>query len=181
IFPGSALEYTGGGEIPCSGISCAHASGRARARVERARRLRPQGRGRHPRLDCRAQRLRPSERLLNHGSASEGPNARAAPPGYAASCSSRELSASSTHATSTGSGRIVSVTALPAGSAVASEVGSCASTVVSPRSTVILLLAPRNVTAITVPVIAPDCVTVTASGRTSTVAGPPGVAGSASG
>ena len=27
IFPDSALEYAGGGEIPCSGISCAHASG----------------------------------------------------------------------------------------------------------------------------------------------------------
>jgi hypothetical protein len=46
IFPDSALEYAGGGEIPCSGISCAHASGHAPARVKRARRLRPQGRGR---------------------------------------------------------------------------------------------------------------------------------------
>src|SRR6185312_11295171 len=88
---------------------------------------------------------------------------------------------SAAHAMSTGSGRIASVTALPAGSAVASKVGSCASTVVSPRSTVILLLAPRNVTAITVPVIGPDWLTVTASGRTSTVAWPSGVAGSASG
>ena len=54
IFPDSALEYAGGGEIPCSGISCAHASGHARARVKRARRLRPQGRGHHPWRDCRA-------------------------------------------------------------------------------------------------------------------------------
>jgi hypothetical protein len=56
FFPGSALEYAGGGEIPCSGISCAHASGRARARVKRARRPRLQGRGRrrHPRRDCHA-------------------------------------------------------------------------------------------------------------------------------
>ena len=46
---------------------------------------------------------------------------------------------------------------------------------------VILLLAPRKVTAITVPVSGPDGVTVTASGRTSTVAWPSGVAGSASG
>ena len=56
-----------------------------------------------------------------------------------------------------------------------------ASTVASPRSTVILLLAPRNVTAITVPVSGPDSVTVTASGRTSAIAGPLGVAGSTSG
>ena len=34
VFPGSALEYAGGGEIPGSGISCAHASGHASARVK---------------------------------------------------------------------------------------------------------------------------------------------------
>jgi len=34
IFPDPALEYAGGGEIPCSGISCGHASGRALARVK---------------------------------------------------------------------------------------------------------------------------------------------------
>ncbi len=35
VFPGSALEYAGGGEIPCSWISCGHASGRAPAPVKR--------------------------------------------------------------------------------------------------------------------------------------------------
>jgi hypothetical protein len=41
VFPDSALEYADGGEIPCWVISCAHASGRAPARVKRARRLWP--------------------------------------------------------------------------------------------------------------------------------------------
>jgi hypothetical protein len=44
LFPDSALEYAGGGEIPCSGISCARASGHAPASVKRARRLPPRGR-----------------------------------------------------------------------------------------------------------------------------------------
>ena len=49
IFPDFALEYAGGGEIPCSGISCAHASGHAPARVKRLAGW-PQGHGRrhHP-------------------------------------------------------------------------------------------------------------------------------------
>jgi hypothetical protein len=44
IFPDSALEYADGGEIPSSGISCAHASGHDWARVKWARRLWRQGR-----------------------------------------------------------------------------------------------------------------------------------------
>ena len=58
--------------------------------------------------------------------------------------------------TSTGSGRMASTTRLPAASADASEVGSWARTLVSPRSTVTRLVAPRNVMAMTVPVSGPD-------------------------
>src|SRR5215467_5297743 len=89
--------------------------------------------------------------------------------------------------TSTGSGRMARVTRLPAGRAVASEVGSWASTVVSPRSTVTRLVAPRNVTAMTVPVSGPDPASgacdamVTASGRTSATTGPSGTSRSTSG
>ena len=35
VFPDSALEYIDGGEVPCSGSSCEHASGHTPARVER--------------------------------------------------------------------------------------------------------------------------------------------------
>src|SRR5579875_351956 len=101
-------------------------------------------------------------------------------------------------ATSTGSGRIVSLTRLPAGSADASAVGTWAITVVSPRSTVILLTAPRKVVAITVPssgpppapsgespgtpsLPAPLEATLTASGRTRATTGPAGTPGSTSG
>jgi hypothetical protein len=45
IFPDSALEYAGGGEIPCPGISCAHASGRGSAGVKRIRRAASRGPG----------------------------------------------------------------------------------------------------------------------------------------
>ena len=58
--------------------------------------------------------------------------------------------------TSTGSGRMASTTRLPAASADASEVGSWAMTLVSPRSTVTRLVAPRNVMAMTVPVSGPE-------------------------
>src|SRR5260370_34975255 len=88
--------------------------------------------------------------------------------------------------TSPGSGRIVSETRLPAGSAVASAVLSCARIVVSPRSTVTRLVAPRNVEAITVPVSGPawpeeSDASVTASGRTRAVTDPAGADGSTSG
>src|ERR1035438_6825501 len=88
--------------------------------------------------------------------------------------------------TRTGSGRIVRATRLPAGSAVASEVESWARIVVSPRSTVTRLVAPRNVEAITVPTSGPHSpelsdASVTASGRTSATTGPAGVAVSTSG
>src|SRR6266704_224856 len=66
--------------------------------------------------------------------------------------------------TSTGSGRMASSTRLPADSADASEVGSWAMTLVSPRSTVTRLVAPRNVMAITVPVSGLDPVPVADSG-----------------
>jgi hypothetical protein len=39
IFPDSALEYAGWGEIPDSGISCAHGSGRGTALVNQTPRL----------------------------------------------------------------------------------------------------------------------------------------------
>src|SRR5207249_533915 len=88
--------------------------------------------------------------------------------------------------TSTGSGRMASITRLPADSAAASEVGSWARIVVSPRSTVTRLVAPRNVTEITVPTSGPESsdecdARVTASGRTSAVAGPGDVDRSTSG
>ena len=51
---------------------------------------------------------------------------------------------------------MASTTRLPAASADASEVGSWAMTLVSPRSTVTRLVAPRNVMAMTVPVSGPD-------------------------
>src|SRR5580704_19699525 len=58
--------------------------------------------------------------------------------------------------------------------------------VVSPKSTVTRLVAPRKVEAITVPVIGPDSpelsdASVTASGRTIAVTGPAGVNGSTRG
>jgi hypothetical protein len=88
--------------------------------------------------------------------------------------------------TSTGSGRIVSPTRLPAGSFDASEVGSWARIVVSPRSTVTRLVAPKNVVAITVPTSGPGSPelsedSVTASGRTRAVTGPSWVDRSTSG
>jgi hypothetical protein len=58
--------------------------------------------------------------------------------------------------TSTGSGRIDSATWLPALSSVASEVGSWAMIVVSPRFTVTRLVAPRKVMAMTVPASGPE-------------------------
>src|SRR5450755_1161456 len=96
------------------------------------------------------------------------------------------LTAGASPDTSTGSGRIVSATWLPAGKSLASAVVSWARIVVSPRSTVTRLVAPRNVTAITVPVSGPEspelsAASVTASGRTSAMAGPGGVPRSTSG
>ena len=66
------------------------------------------------------------------------------------------------------------------------EVGSWARTVVPPRSTVTRLVAPRNVTAMTVPVSGPDSAVasdarLTASGRTSATTWPPGTSCSTSG
>src|SRR5205814_1512592 len=77
-------------------------------------------------------------------------------------------------------------TLVPAGCCEAAEVGSCASTVVSPRSTVTRLTAPRNATAITVPTSGPSCMSpspasVTASGLTRAMAGPSGTSGWTSG
>src|SRR6266568_3425639 len=81
--------------------------------------------------------------------------------------------------TSTGSGRSASRTRVPAGWSDAADVGSWARIVMSPRSTVTRLIAPRNATAITVPTSGPDWPSplpaiVTASGRTSAIAGPVG-------
>src|SRR5258708_11237622 len=105
--------------------------------------------------------------------AASGGERRASP----AHCST---SAGASTDTSTGSGRIVRETRLPAGSFVASAVLSCARIVVSPRSTVTRLVAPRNVEAITVPTSGPDSpelsdASVTASGRTNAVTRPAGV------
>src|ERR1700694_5156460 len=55
----------------------------------------------------------------------------------------------------TGSGRIARRTRVPVGCADASAVGSWARTVMSPRSIVTRLVAPRNDTAITVPISGP--------------------------
>jgi len=75
---------------------------------------------------------------------------------------------------------------LPAGSALASEVCSWAMIVVSPRSTVTRLVAPRNVVASTVPVSGPASAdspeaTLTASGRTRATTCPAGMPMSTSG
>jgi hypothetical protein len=96
------------------------------------------------------------------------------------------LAAGESAETSTGLGRIVTVTRWPADSAVASAVASWAMIVVSPRSTVTRLLAPRNVVAITVPASGPASAaspeaTATASGRTSATTGPAGTPVSTSG
>ena len=81
---------------------------------------------------------------------------------------------------------MVSVTRLPAVRVVASDVGSWARTLVSPRSTVTRLVAPRKVTAMTVPVSGPDSAAasdarLTASGRTSATTWPSGTSRSTSG
>ena len=96
------------------------------------------------------------------------------------------LAAADSAETSTGFGRIVRVTRSPADSEVASAVAIAAMTVVSPRSTVTRLVAPRNVMAITVPVSGPASAdspeaTVTASGRTRATTGPAGTPLSTSG
>src|SRR5882762_459833 len=82
-------------------------------------------------------------------------------------------------AISTGSGRIASRTRVPAGCAEAWAVGSWATMTMSPRSTLTRLVAPRNATAITVPISGPGTESLseaseTASGRTSAMAGPVG-------
>ena len=74
----------------------------------------------------------------------------------------------------------------PAASSVASEVGSWAMIVVSPRSTVTRLVAPRKVIAMTVPASGPESADssrarLTASGRTSAVTGPAGTPRSTTG
>src|SRR6202022_3425547 len=81
----------------------------------------------------------------------------------------------------TGSGRSTRRTRVPAGSADASAVGSWASTVISPRSTVTRLVAPRNAVAMIVPTSGPAAspllARVTASGRTRATAGPSAASG----
>src|SRR6202046_4112679 len=101
-------------------------------------------------------------------------------PGLPSAHDSAPAAAAESADTSTGSGRMVRDTLLPAGSLAASAVLSCAMIVVSPRSTVTRLVAPRNVDAITVPVSGPESPVLseargTASGRTSAVTGPGGV------
>src|SRR5229473_919419 len=77
----------------------------------------------------------------------------------------------------TGSVRSDSRTFVPAVIAPTADVGSCASTVTSPRSTLTRLVAPRNTVDMTLPVngpglMSPSETTDTASGRTSAMAGP---------
>src|SRR6267378_6352783 len=89
-------------------------------------------------------------------------------------------------AISTGSGRMASRTWVPAGYAAACAVGSWARTVMSPRSTETLLVAPRNATVMTVPVSGPgtepsSAPSDTASGRTRATAGPLAAFGCTSG
>ena len=91
ILPDPALEYAGGGEIPCSGISCAHASGRALARVKQnppgPSLTEPwRGRGRRPMA------ARPPREL--QGEPGGHCQARDATPGPARSRSRRQRSAS---------------------------------------------------------------------------------------
>src|SRR5216683_2253110 len=92
------------------------------------------------------------------------------------------IAAFSSLAISTGSVRSDSLTRVPAVMAPTSDVGICASTVMSPRSTVTRLVAPRNTVDMTLPtsgpgLMSPSAFTDTASGRTRAMAGPSVVSG----